>query len=43
VSFFKLDPGWYRPLTDKTIQSLSIRLRFRTGGYRVVQYLLFMT
>ena len=44
MSFFKLDPGWYRPLTDKTIQSLFYPVfGFEPAGYRVVQYLLFMS
>ena len=45
LSFFKLDPaGWYRPLAARTIQSLFYPVfGFEPGGYRVVQYVAFMS
>ncbi|HYR43153.1 MAG TPA: glycosyltransferase family 39 protein [Terriglobia bacterium] len=45
LSFLKLDPaGWYRPLAARTIQSLFYPVfGLEPGGYRVVQYVAFMS
>ena len=45
MGFFKLDPaGWYRPLAARTIQSLFYPVfGLEPGGYRMVQYVLFMS
>lgn len=42
LSFFTLDPaGWYRPLTNRTVQSLFYPLfGFEPPGYRVVHFVL---
>jgi hypothetical protein len=45
LNFFNLDPaGWYRPLSARTIQSLFYPVfGLEPAGYRVVQYILFLT
>ncbi len=44
ASFFELDPvGWYRPLTDRTVQSVFYPFfALEPAGYRAVHYVLFM-
>lgn len=44
-SFFRLDPeGWYRPLTNRTVQSLLYPFfGLEPAAYRVVHYVLFMS
>ena len=44
TSFFQLDPaGWYRPLTDRTVQSIFYPFfGLEPSGYRVVHYFLFV-
>jgi len=45
LSFIRLDPaGWYRPLTNRTVQSLFYPLfGMAPAGYRAVHYALFMS
>jgi len=45
LSFIRLDPaGWYRPLTNRTVQSLFYPLfGMAPAGYRAVHYVLFMS